>query len=137
MPIQSSLEKSLEKMSKTDTIKMRNRYIGWVIQFLRKYFRSFGISEREFLHFFVTFFLIVNLSCFFCVKTHGNKNWSLRFLKKKILLFLFLFLFDVRKSCKLFYKSDPLKIVRGQGQYMYDEEGNRYLDCINNVAHGM
>lgn len=57
------------------------------------------------------------------------------FLKKKILLFLFLF--DVRKSCKLFYKSDPLKIVRGQGQYMYDEEGNRYLDCINNVAHGM
>lgn len=42
-----------------------------------------------------------------------------------------------RKSCKLFYKSDPLKIVKGQGQYMYDEEGNRYLDCINNVAHGM
>ena len=24
-------------------------------------------------------------------------------------------------SCKLFYKSDPLKIVRGQGQYLYDE----------------
>uniref|UniRef100_T1H5H9 Uncharacterized protein n=1 Tax=Megaselia scalaris TaxID=36166 RepID=T1H5H9_MEGSC len=40
------------------------------------------------------------------------------------------------KSCQLFYKSDPLKIVRGQGQYMFDEEGTRYLDCINNVAHG-
>lgn len=44
--------------------------------------------------------------------------------------------FVSRKSCKVFYKSDPLKIVRGLGQYMYDEEGNRYLDCINNVAHG-
>lgn len=26
-------------------------------------------------------------------------------------------------------------IVRGKGQYMYDEEGIEYLDCINNVAH--
>ncbi|XP_053695381.1 alanine--glyoxylate aminotransferase 2-like [Sabethes cyaneus] len=41
----------------------------------------------------------------------------------------------IGKSCQLFYKTDPLKIVRGQGQYMYDEEGTRYLDCINNVAH--
>lgn len=41
-----------------------------------------------------------------------------------------------RKSCKLFYSSDPLKIVRGEGQYMYDELDTRYLDCINNVAHG-
>ncbi|XP_037919934.1 alanine--glyoxylate aminotransferase 2-like [Hermetia illucens] len=41
----------------------------------------------------------------------------------------------VGKSCQLFYKSDPLKIVRGQGQYMFDETGTRYLDCINNVAH--
>uniref|UniRef100_A0A8D8KFC9 Alanine--glyoxylate aminotransferase 2-like n=1 Tax=Culex pipiens TaxID=7175 RepID=A0A8D8KFC9_CULPI len=41
----------------------------------------------------------------------------------------------IGKSCQLFYKTDPLKIVRGQGQYMYDEEGTQYLDCINNVAH--
>lgn len=41
-----------------------------------------------------------------------------------------------RQACQLFYRSDPLKIVRGQGQYMFDEEGTRYLDCINNVAHG-
>ncbi|KAL1418364.1 hypothetical protein MTO96_005738 [Rhipicephalus appendiculatus] len=41
-----------------------------------------------------------------------------------------------RKSCTVFFKSNgPLKIVRGQGQYMYDESGNAYLDCINNVAH--
>ena len=43
----------------------------------------------------------------------------------------------VRPSCKLFFKSDPLKIVRGSGQYLYDEKGSRYLDCINNVAHGI
>ena len=24
-------------------------------------------------------------------------------------------------SCKLFFKSDPLKIIRGKGQYLYDE----------------
>ncbi|CAG2118765.1 unnamed protein product, partial [Medioppia subpectinata] len=38
-------------------------------------------------------------------------------------------------SVTLFFKQSPLKIVRGKGQYMYDEEGNEYLDCINNVAH--
>ncbi|XP_058442923.1 alanine--glyoxylate aminotransferase 2-like [Malaya genurostris] len=41
----------------------------------------------------------------------------------------------IGKSCQLFYRTDPLKIVRGQGQYMFDEEGVCYLDCINNVAH--
>ncbi|KAH9518582.1 hypothetical protein Btru_005706 [Bulinus truncatus] len=38
-------------------------------------------------------------------------------------------------SCTLFYKSEPLKIVSANGQYMYDEKGQEYLDCINNVAH--
>lgn len=39
-------------------------------------------------------------------------------------------------SCvELFFSDDPLKIVKGSGQYMYDEKGNKYLDCINNVAH--
>ncbi|KAJ9580175.1 hypothetical protein L9F63_004192, partial [Diploptera punctata] len=41
----------------------------------------------------------------------------------------------VGQSCKLFYRSDPIKIVRASGQYMFDEKGGRYLDCINNVAH--
>lgn len=41
----------------------------------------------------------------------------------------------VGESCKLFFRSDPLKIVRAQGQYMYDEQGRAYLDCINNVSH--
>ncbi|XP_045623118.2 5-phosphohydroxy-L-lysine phospho-lyase isoform X1 [Procambarus clarkii] len=38
-------------------------------------------------------------------------------------------------SCKLFYKDDPIKILRASGVYMYDELGGRYLDCINNVCH--
>jgi len=38
-------------------------------------------------------------------------------------------------SCKLFFKADPLKILSGQGQYMFNEKGEKYLDCINNVAH--
>ncbi len=29
----------------------------------------------------------------------------------------------------------PLKIVRGQMHHLYDEDGRRYLDCVNNVAH--
>ena len=30
---------------------------------------------------------------------------------------------------------DPVKIVRGEMQYLYDDEGRRYLDGYNNVAH--
>jgi 4-aminobutyrate aminotransferase-like enzyme/Ser/Thr protein kinase RdoA (MazF antagonist) len=30
---------------------------------------------------------------------------------------------------------EPLKIVRGWMQYLYDEEGRRYLDAYNNVPH--
>ncbi len=29
----------------------------------------------------------------------------------------------------------PVEIVRGEMQYLYDEEGRRYLDAYNNVAH--
>jgi 4-aminobutyrate aminotransferase-like enzyme len=31
--------------------------------------------------------------------------------------------------------SEPLKIVRGRGQYLYDDKGRRYLDLVNNVSH--
>jgi 4-aminobutyrate aminotransferase-like enzyme/aminoglycoside phosphotransferase (APT) family kinase protein len=31
--------------------------------------------------------------------------------------------------------SEPLKIVRGEGQYLFDEGGHRYLDLVNNVCH--
>jgi hypothetical protein len=29
----------------------------------------------------------------------------------------------------------PLHIVRGQGQYLYDENNQPYLDAVNNVPH--
>ena len=31
--------------------------------------------------------------------------------------------------------NEPLKIVRGWKQYLYDHEGRKYLDAYNNVAH--
>jgi len=34
----------------------------------------------------------------------------------------------------LFYER-PLHIVRGMGVWLYDDDGNRYLDAYNNVAH--
>ncbi|XP_052781203.1 alanine--glyoxylate aminotransferase 2-like isoform X1 [Mya arenaria] len=41
----------------------------------------------------------------------------------------------IGEACQLFFASDPLKITKAKGQYMYDENGNQYLDCINNVCH--
>ena len=32
----------------------------------------------------------------------------------------------------LFY-DDPLHIVRGEGTWLFDSDGKRYLDCYNNV----
>lgn len=34
---------------------------------------------------------------------------------------------------RLFY-ADPLHVVRGEGAYLFDADGNRYLDAYNNVA---
>jgi len=38
------------------------------------------------------------------------------------------------KSLSLQYK-EPIKIVRGAGQYLIDQNGRKYLDTVNNVAH--
>ena len=37
-------------------------------------------------------------------------------------------------SLSLAYR-EPLVIVRGQGQHLFDEKGRAYLDCVNNVCH--
>ena len=34
----------------------------------------------------------------------------------------------------IMYK-EPLHIVRGKGAWLFDNDGNAYLDCVNNVAH--
>ena len=41
-----------------------------------------------------------------------------------------------RTANEMFFREDPLWIVRGEGTYLFDEHDNRYLDCINNVCHG-
>jgi 4-aminobutyrate aminotransferase-like enzyme len=40
----------------------------------------------------------------------------------------------IASNVTLSYKN-PLQIVRGRAQYLYDETGREYLDCINNVCH--
>jgi 4-aminobutyrate aminotransferase-like enzyme len=40
----------------------------------------------------------------------------------------------IGKSLSLSYR-EPIKIVRGAMQYLFDDEGQTYLDCVNNVCH--
>ena len=37
-------------------------------------------------------------------------------------------------NVRLFYE-EPLHLVRGEGVWLYDADGRRYLDCYNNVPH--
>ncbi len=37
------------------------------------------------------------------------------------------------ESYRLFYRN-PVHLVRGQGQYLWDKAGKQYLDMYNNVA---
>lgn len=39
------------------------------------------------------------------------------------------------RSLSTAYAPDPLKIVGGQGCYLIDDQGRRWLDMVNNVAH--
>ncbi|ODN01255.1 Ethanolamine-phosphate phospho-lyase [Orchesella cincta] len=41
----------------------------------------------------------------------------------------------IPKSCKLHFEKSPMKVVRAIGQYVYDDSGTEYLDCVNCVAH--
>ncbi|SVB89639.1 uncharacterized protein METZ01_LOCUS242493, partial [marine metagenome] len=40
----------------------------------------------------------------------------------------------IGKSLSISYNA-PLNIIRGLGQYLYDETGHAYLDAVNNVPH--
>ncbi len=40
----------------------------------------------------------------------------------------------IGRGLSLSYRT-PLMLVRGEGQYMFDDVGKRYLDCVNNVNH--
>ena len=39
-------------------------------------------------------------------------------------------------SCAIHFADSKLKIVRGSKQYIYDDLGTEYLDCVSNTAHG-
>ncbi|MFQ5398267.1 MAG: aminotransferase class III-fold pyridoxal phosphate-dependent enzyme [Anaerolineae bacterium] len=41
---------------------------------------------------------------------------------------------SIGRSLSIAYRQ-PLHIVRGEGQYLYDEMGRAYLDAVNNVCH--
>ncbi len=40
----------------------------------------------------------------------------------------------IGRNLSISYKQ-PLKIIKGTLQYLYDDKGNTYIDCVNNVSH--
>ena len=38
------------------------------------------------------------------------------------------------QSLSLSY-NDPIHVVRGKAQYLFDEKGKKYLDGVNNIEH--
>lgn len=57
-------------------------------------------------------------------KTDGTSNAELINYRKQ----------HLGKSLSLQY-NEPIKMVRGAGQYLMDQYGRKYLDTVNNVAH--
>lgn len=41
----------------------------------------------------------------------------------------------IGRSLSIAYSAAPLKIVGGEGAHLIDDEGNRWLDMVNNVCH--
>lgn len=42
---------------------------------------------------------------------------------------------SVSSTLSVLYPDAPIHVVRASGQYLYDETGRQYLDCMNNVPH--
>ncbi len=62
-------------------------------------------------------------ACGLKVDTGKNKSDIINYRKKHL-----------GKTLSLSYQH-PLKIVQGNGAYLYDEQGTAYLDMVNNVCH--
>lgn len=41
----------------------------------------------------------------------------------------------IGSKCQMFYKDDPFVVSKASMQYIYDESGRKYIDCISNVQH--
>lgn len=39
------------------------------------------------------------------------------------------------RACKLHFEISPMKILQASRQYLYDDSGNEYLDCISSASH--
>lgn len=102
----------LEKLPKQQTLEMRKRLIGYGFFFIIIFFFKDHFNYMLWLR-------SVSLLTFAIYSK--RLTWSS---------------FICRQSCKLFYSDNPVKIVRARGQYLFDENGERYLDCISNVQHG-
>ncbi len=59
-----------------------------------------------------------------CFPSGGRSNAEILTLRRRML----------GRNLSISYKN-PLKIVRGRGQYLYTEDGWTYLDGVNNVCH--
>jgi 4-aminobutyrate aminotransferase-like enzyme/Ser/Thr protein kinase RdoA (MazF antagonist) len=59
-----------------------------------------------------------------CFPSGGRSNAEILTLRRRML----------GRNLSISYKN-PLKIVRGRGQYLYAEDGRAYLDGVNNVCH--
>ncbi|WPC03306.1 aminotransferase class III-fold pyridoxal phosphate-dependent enzyme [Pseudomonas benzenivorans] len=58
------------------------------------------------------------------VKVERSKDWLVRQRHRRI-----------GRSLSIAYGREPLKIVGGEGAYLIDEQGKRWLDMVNNVCH--
>ena len=67
---------------------------------------------------------------YFAVYQTPNSISNKEYLVIKVCLLTF------RPNCPIFFSKMPLKIVRSDMEYLFDENGASFLDCINNVAHG-
>uniref|UniRef100_A0AC35TXN9 Alanine--glyoxylate aminotransferase 2-like n=1 Tax=Rhabditophanes sp. KR3021 TaxID=114890 RepID=A0AC35TXN9_9BILA len=41
----------------------------------------------------------------------------------------------IGSKCQIFYEADPFVVSRASMQYLYDEAGTQFIDCISNVQH--
>jgi 4-aminobutyrate aminotransferase-like enzyme len=41
----------------------------------------------------------------------------------------------IGSKCQIFFEEDPFVVTKASMQYLYDESGRRFLDCISNVQH--
>lgn len=66
-----------------------------------------------------------NKACGFTSLIHNSDNYSEHEEKRKKL---------IGQNLSISYQSH-LKIEKGALQYLYDDKGNTYIDCVNNVTH--